>query len=85
MNMDKNFEAYITPEEALKINLFSATVGDMLMVKDCYNWAYAKECKKSSDTQWCNAVALCTVYIMGYISGARAVRRKNNITDCSKK
>lgn len=85
MNMDKNFEAYITPEEAWRISKNGATINKLFMVSDCYNKAYAEENKSSNDRLWCDAVALCTVYIMGYISGARAVRRKNNITACSKK
>lgn len=85
MNMDKKFEAYITPEKALHIGLESATTNGLTVIEDYYKRANAEMNKISCSERFCGICALFAIYVTGYISGARAVRRKNNITDCSKK
>ncbi|MDE6470132.1 MAG: hypothetical protein K2L19_03835 [Eubacterium sp.] len=80
MESGKNFKPHISAEDAINICYKYATTGVMYDAYDCYCKAY-DQCKPDNDIIWKQHSGLAVVYIMGFISGSRAVReRKRNKT-----
>lgn len=78
MNAAENFEPHISASEAINICYKCSTISVMYDAYDCYRKAYNQR-EESSDIIWKQHSGLAAVYVMGFISGCRAVRaRKHN-------
>lgn len=71
MEICKNFGTYCTIQEAINlVNYLPISIATTTY--ECYCDAY-KSCK-GNDTLWKTHTALDAVYMLGFLSGARAVR-----------
>lgn len=77
MNAAENFEPRISASEAFNICYKYSTIGVMHNAYDCYRKAY-NQCEESSDSIWKQRIGLAAVYVMGFISGCRAVRARKH-------
>lgn len=74
MDFGSNFNTHCTIEEAIDISRF-LTSDIMAIAYNCYCNAY-KSCQ--GETEWKIHSGLDAVYILGFISGSRAVRGARN-------
>lgn len=75
MDLYENFKTRGESKEAIEI-FKHATIDIMQDSYDCYCEAY-KACKEDSSYIWKQHSALSAVYLLGFISGARAIRERS--------
>ena len=73
MESHENFSCRCNIDEAIRLSDI-ATVDILERARLCYRDAYRSDC--SEDVQWRCSRSLLSVYIMGFLSGARAVRER---------
>ena len=71
-----NFDIKCSIEEAVNITEH-ITVNIHMAAAACYSGVFNKT-KPENNKRWKHYRALSTVYMLGYISGCRAVREKQN-------
>lgn len=75
MDLYENFKARCDNGEAIEL-ASQSTIGTIIDAQNCYT--KAMEAKKSEkDRQWAHLTSLSSVYVLGFISGARAVRERS--------
>ena len=76
----ENFKPRCNIDEA--INLSNELTPDIAhTIYDCYGDAYMKKMKNIKEVKWLQSCSLNSVYMLGFISGSRAVReRKKTIS-----
>lgn len=76
MDFSINFEPRCTPEEAAEISRL-ITLDIDAIVYSCYCNTCETVTEKEDDATWGIHSALDTVYMMGFLSGSRAIRKRN--------
>jgi hypothetical protein len=73
MDFRENFESHCTEQEARELSQF-VTLDVAIDAYKCYCYAYKEE--NSDDTKWNIYMALCAVYMMGFLTGCRNIRKR---------
>ncbi len=76
MDARKNFMPRITYEEAVQISCCYCCIDKVTVAYNCYCKAVEEISKYCKDIEVVNYCSHLAVYVMGYISGCRAIRDK---------
>ena len=76
MDLYENFKTRCENKTAREISE-QATIGVMHDAYNCYCDTY-RACEPDDDTIWKQNKALAAVYMLGFISGARAIRERRS-------
>ena len=85
MECYENFKVRCDNEEAIRIQ-DQVTISVMQQVHKCYCEAYKGHMKTSNEILWLQHCALTSVYMLGFLSGSRAIRERlkaKNGTKCN--
>lgn len=85
MECYENFKVRCDNEETIRIQ-GQVPISVMKQAYECYMEAYKDHMKTSNEVLWLQHCALTSVYMLGFLSGSRAIRERQkakNGTKCN--